>query len=310
MSTINKTVLITGINGFIGSRLCEFLQTEGYKVVGIEASKASKADYICNVKNRNKLLQILNNVKPDAIIHTAAVKDLISCEKSKVNSWNTNVESTRTLVNYLIDNPKTKLIYLSSDVIFDGIKGDYKENDYASPINWYGTTKLHSELLISQIKNFAICRTALVIGDLIESYIPMLKEEVKNNILKNQTLLPHYIYIRLKNNLPVSLPNNIISSPTHVDLLCKSILKIIQKDLRGIFHTTGSEQISRYDYAVKIAKYHNFNHELISINNASVWKLRPKNIGMNVDRTFDVLELKKEDWDIESINKKILWIEI
>lgn len=303
-----KKILITGANGFIGKQISEKLIQSQNELIRIDLV-GNKDVLEVDVSNSEALNKFLNSAKPDVIVHTAAVKDLVSCEDDRLKAWDTNVESTRTLVNYSHVN-KCKIVFISSDVIFDGEKGDYSENDFPNPINWYGTTKLHSEFLIKQTDDYAICRTALVIGDLNQAYTEILKGELETPVLRNQTLLPHYIYNRLKKALTVRLPDNIISSPTHVELLAESIDRIIQNDLKGVFHTTGSEIISRYDFALKLANFHNLNSSLIEVDNSQVFKLRPKNIGMNVKNTFQNLGILEKEWDIESVFKKIKWTEI
>lgn len=199
-----------------------------------------------------------------------------------------------------------KIIYISSDVVFDGVSGNYKENDLPNPINWYGTTKYHSELLIKQIPDHAICRTALVIGNFRKADENMLNTEIRKNNLSVQSLFPYFLIKKMLKNKVAKFSDKTISSPTHVDLLLISIYKIIKMNLKGVFHIVGSESVSRYDFAVKIADYLKLDKKLIKKDSHIDYILRPKNLKMNVDYTYKQMKLKKKDWDIENLIKRII----
>ena len=233
------------------------------------------------------------------------MKGLVECEVNKIKAWDINVGSTEVIVHYAKKNGQ-KVIYISSDVVFDGVNGNYKESDLPNPINWYGTTKYHSELLVKQIPNYAICRTALVIGNLRKEDEDILNSEIKKDNLSVQSLFPYFLIKKMLKDEKVKFSDKTISSPTHVDLLLISIYKIIKMDVEGIFHTTGSEAVSRYDFAIKIAEYLKFDKKLIKKGSHSDYILRPKNLNMNISATYKKIGLKNEDWNIENLIKRII----
>lgn len=294
-----KRIIITGSAGYIGKHLYKSLSREN-EVVGIDIVKSNTTDEMIDVTNSKQLRDFLEINDCEIIIHTGAIKDLSGCEDNKIRAWETNVASTNTIVQHSSGKKNIKIVYISSDVVFDGAKGDYLTTDLPNPINWYGQTKLQSELLLRQLENYAICRTALVIGDLEGQYITNLKNELDHNVLKNQTLLPHYVFQRLSKGKHVNFPKGIISSPTHVNLIVAGISKIIDLDSRGLFHLTGSEQISRFDFAIKVAAYGKLNKKLIIADESNISSLRPKNIGMDIKETYSRLELNPKDWDVNS----------
>lgn len=305
---VNDIILITGSSGFIGGQLVSYLTDKNFLVMGLDIkAKGKQRIDVCNSK---KMVDFLNFYQPRVIIHTAAIKSLEGCESNKVESWETNVGSTQTLVQYVHSHPKVKLIYFSSDVIFDGKNGDYKETDLPNPINWYGKTKLYSELLVRQLENFAVCRTALVLGDLPENNLLSLKKEIQKPILDNQSLLPHYVFNRLLRYQEVRLPTDVISSPTHVNLICKVIEKILKFDSRGVFHCAGSEPISRFELACRIADFCHLNKKLVIKDNSRISELRPKDISMNIESTYRRLGLKPESGNVEAILKEINFLKL
>jgi dTDP-4-dehydrorhamnose reductase len=297
-------ILITGSQGYIGNHIYQTLKNEGKDVLGVD--RVEGADLQVDITN-STFESFLFELKPDVIVHTAALKDLKYCEENRYEAWEANVGPSIGILNYAKSNSKVKVIYISSDVIYDGLKGNYKTSDTPNPINWYGSTKLQNEIILKIHENTAIMRTALVYGDLTPLYSDLLRNELNNEILLNQSLLPHYIYNRLSKNKTVKLPDNIISSPTYLVTLARGILNAIDFDLKGIYHLAGSEIISRYGFAVKVANFHKLDEKLIEKDERAILSYRPKNVGMDIDDSYDELKLKKEDWGVDAVLKKINW---
>ncbi|EKD53598.1 MAG: dTDP-4-dehydrorhamnose reductase (RfbD-2) [uncultured bacterium] len=298
-------ILITGSNGFIGRHLYRNFQTN-YELLGLDL----KNDIVTNTKildcsDLGLLTKELNNFKPDVIIHTAAIKQLELCEEHRAFSWKVNVNSTETIAKYSKESG-AKVIYISSDVVFDGETGDYEENQPPSPINWYGATKVASENAVRLLPNSAICRTALVIGNIDDDYSQILNNELKNDILQNQTLFVQYTARRLKMGFPVYISSAYMSNPTSVLLLTSMISKITQNNLSGIFHTVGSTAISRLDFARLVARIYGLNSSLIITDDSKISTIRPKDITLSFKSTYDRLDLSEKDGSLELAVSKIL----
>lgn len=300
----NTKIFITGSAGLIGSSLYTVLKQTDFVVYGVDSAEGISVDCVLDVSLKAQLKQKLNEFNPQIIIHAAAIKSLTNCEDDKLRSWDVNVESTAEIVQYAKIHD-VKIVYISSDVVFDGKVGNYKEIDQPNPINWYGTTKYHSELLIREIPNSVICRTALVLGNLRDGDKKQLVIELESDVLNNQSLLPYFVLDRLKNGQKVMLPNQIISSPTHIDLLKTAVIELIKKNLKGIYHCTGSEPVSRYDFAIKIAEFFNLDKTLIEVDESNILAIRPKNLSMNVKNTYEEIGLKISDWNIENLINKL-----
>src|SRR5712671_4529877 len=97
--------------------------------------------------------------------------------------------------------------------------------------------KPFSEIILRSVPGALVCRTALITGSLSDTYKKILATELNNKVLVNQTLLPQYIYARLKSSYPVRLPSQIISNPTPVELLAAFVERGIALDAEGIVHT-------------------------------------------------------------------------
>ncbi len=306
---MKKKILITGSAGFIGSYLFSYLTRRKFEVRGIDIKKSGsnlEKNIIYDISDKKLLDRQLEIFNPDVIIHCAAIKSLTVCEEKKEEALKSNVLSTGYIANYASTHP-VKVIYISSDVVFNGDCGDYLERDNVDPINWYGKTKAFSEIIVRRLPNFAICRTALVIGNLTAEYKEILRNELNNDVLVNQTLLPQYIYHRFKRRSDVVLPSKVISNPTPIDLLSYFILKIIQKDATGIFHTVGPNSVSRYEVAKIIADIFKFDSKHLKEDNINISPLRPRNISLNSEITYRILGINSERWQLKDylLNKKL-----
>ena len=139
----------------------------------------------------------------------------------------------------------TKIIHISTDYVFSGNRNIYNESDIPNPLSYYGKNKLESEnILRSSNRNYLIIRPSVIFGN------------TGNNF---------YVWVRdsLKNNKDISVVTDQISNPTWSWSLSEAIYKCILSNISGLFHYGGEEIISRYDFAVKIAKVHGFNTDRI-----------------------------------------------
>jgi dTDP-4-dehydrorhamnose reductase len=245
-----KKILITGVSGLLGSKMAylfsretswETLGTYNRNRIDIPASM-HKTD-LANEKEVNKLVSSIN---PDVIIHTAALTGVDYCETHKEEAWRVNVDGTRNIAE-IAEKINAKLIYISTDYVFDGEKGMYKENDQTHPVDYYGETKLEGEKVVKETcDGYLIVRPSVLYGwnpvklNFVTWMIKELKEGNKINIVKDQ-----------------------FNTPTLADDLAELILEMIKKEALGIFHTSGSERISRFDFALKIAGIFELNKNLI-----------------------------------------------
>jgi len=287
-----RRILVTGSSGLIGSSFCEAL-CKDFVIVGVDKESPSKGNCDTFIKGdvtKGNTLKKIYEKNFDCLIHCAAIKDLFCCEKNPKLARNVNVESTKKL--YGIANKKSaKFIFLSSDVVFDGVKGQYSTKDSTHPINEYGKNKETCEKFLMNRKNVAICRTALVFGRLNRFQRAQFNKSEENGEITNQSFLLHYIIHKLKENTVVFLPKDTKSNPTYTDLLIKQIRAIIDKDLEGLFHTCGKDALSRFEFGEMIAGTWNLNKELITPTFEES-KLRPKDISLKVDETEKKLGFK------------------
>lgn len=221
----------------------------------------------CDISDQNALNSIINRLKPGIIIHTAGLSSLEKCEKEEKTAYRINTEGTNNIINAMQNFvPQSKLIFLSTDYVFDGSRGMYKEEEIPNPVTVYGKTKLKAEnSIMDNLKNHAICRTANVYGR-------------GGNFF-------NYILSSLDSNTVIKVFQDAFFSPTCIDNLLEMITMIIEKDQTGLFHTAGSERINRYNFAKKIAKAFKKDENLITEAKRPADSLIAFDLSLSIEKT-------------------------
>jgi len=279
-----QKILITGSNGLLGQKLVNlFSNIDNYEVFALSRGNNRNettnkyAYYSIDITNSKKLVELINSLKPHFIVNCAAMTNVDECQKEKEKCDLINVEAVKTLVNCAREN-NTHLIQISTDFIFDGDNGPYKEDDEPNPINYYGLSKLKSEdiIIISEIK-YTILRTILVFG-------------IVDNMSTNNIVL--FVKKALENKQEVTMVDDQYRMPTFVDDLAQACLLSIQNQAYGVFHISSSELLSVYEMAIQIAKV--FELDVSLINRISTSQLnqlakRPPKTGFDLKKSRKIL---------------------
>lgn len=249
---IKKRILVIGSNGMLGQRITEFYnksdKVELMCVSAEENSFISKVQYKqLDISQKDQVRQVILNFFPDVIINTAAFTNVDKSETEKETAWKINVGGVENIALYswTID---ARLIHFSTDYIFDGKNGPYTEDDKPNPIGYYGRTKFASEnsIRVSGTR-FTIVRSNVLYGpskygrpDFVKWVINSLQKGEKIRIVTDQ-----------------------IGNPTYIDDLVDAVNKIIEFKKEGVYNIGGREQISRFDFTLRIAKYFSLDEKLI-----------------------------------------------
>ena len=273
-------ILLTGANGLLGRHLVKKLAEKGYEVIAT-AKGESKINSIGNGKVKFLSLDItdgaavnklMNEVKPDVVLHTAAMTQVDECELNKIDCWNTNVTATRFLIDSAKET-KSRIIFISTDFVFDGLHGPYKEEDEPNPVNYYGSTKLAAEKAVIQSGlDWAIVRTVLVVGNTEDGQRQNILTWVKEKLEKGET---------------IKVVDDQVRTPTYVEDLADGIILILEKKSKGIFHIAGKDTLTPYQIARQTAEFLKLNSKLIEKSDASNFTqaaLRPPTTGFKIDK--------------------------
>ncbi|RKY56259.1 MAG: hypothetical protein DRP89_01725 [Candidatus Neomarinimicrobiota bacterium] len=299
-------IFITGASGFLGGHLTK-LSAEKYNTVG--AYHSYKFD-IPNVKSvysdlsKPKLLvELFNSYKPDIIIHNAAYPNPDKCEENPDLAFKINTESTGAIAKWAERNNR-RLIFISTDMVFDGRKGNYSEEDPVGPLSTYAKTKVEAEkLVLDKCKNAVVCRIALMYGRGV--FPRQYGSEWLERVLKEK--------YSSKIEEPILLFSDQYRSMISVNNSARAIMEVALTDYCGILHLGGSERINRYEFGEKLCdalglpqsliretKYDDLTfRRLIQKNPAgkAFGRLgrntpRPKDVSLNISRASSFLKTK------------------
>jgi len=271
--------LVTGASGLLGNKTVK-LAKKDYTVTPLHHTKPLHSNSLkLDITDAIEVSNLFSKLKPNVVIHTASETNVDKCETEKEHAWKINVEGTRNIA-LACSKIGAKLVYISTDYVFDGEKGNYNEEDKPNPINYYGVTKLEGEnQVIQHCKNYAILRTSVLYG-----WHPW-----KQNFAT-------WIISMLKQNKEITIVKDHYNTPTLADNLAEITIEAVQEDLQGLYHVSGSERISRYEFAQQIAKTFNLDPNLIKpikMRQLAAWiAKRPKDSSLNTDKIQKQLKTK------------------
>ena len=227
--------------------------------------------------------RLISDYKPELLVHAAAIGNVDFCEENKEVCYNVNVLSLRRLFSEA-HRKGSKIIYISTDYVFDGKKGLYKENDIPRPINYYGLTKfVGEEMALSH--GGAVIRIAAVYGT---GY--------------GRTNFGKFIVEKLSKREKVNAAYDQYISPTLNTQIGDAVLKLAEKEFRGVVHISGP-RMSRYDFSLEICKKFGFDASYISpaaIDSFNFKSPRPKD--SSLDNSFGS---KLTGLELSDINKSL-----
>ncbi len=244
-----KKVLITGGSGLLGYNLIKTFSHHKtkYKVFGIYFKNCIFPENCIGLKldlrNSSDVKKTMEKIKPDIIIHCAALTDVDLCEKEKDECYQTNVISTKNLCDY---KPK-KFIYISTDAVYPGITGNYSEDSETRPVNYYGQTKLEAEKIVSQLEDNSILRVNIF------GINPT-----------NKLSLAEWFIKKFKNGEPIKGFTDVYFNPILVNHLSDIIIETIERNITGLYNIGSPDIISKYEFGIKVAEVFKFNTNLIS----------------------------------------------
>lgn len=280
-----KKILITGSNGLLGQKLIKFLIDKNkYYIYGVSRgenrlqNKEGYTYYNIDITDKVKLTEFINNIQPNFIIHTAAMTNVDQCELNKKECDLINVNTVKHIVE-ICKKQNIHLIHISTDFIFDGKKGYYKEEDIPNPISYYGLSKLKSEQIIldANIK-YTILRTILVFG---------LTDELKNNIVL-------WVKNNIENKQQINVVTDQLRMPTFVDDLAKACIYAVENKVEGIFNVSTNKLMSIFEISLEIADTFNLDKSFINPIPTSLLDQpakRPPITGFDLKKSIDQLKL-------------------
>lgn len=223
-----KKILITGGDGQLGRSFSSNYQ-EKYNILSLGRDSL-------DITNEEQILKVIKEFQPNIILNCAAMTDVDGCEDNPIIAETINALAIKNLLDVF----KGFFIHISTDYVFDGKKGPYKESDIPNPINMYGKTKLFGEEIVKNNSNqWVILRTNVLFG------------------LASKASFVSWVVNSLKENKEIFVVNDQINNPVWINDFAKIIDLVISNNLKGLFHVGSDTLSSRYEFANMIAEVFN-----------------------------------------------------
>ena len=286
---MGRRLLVTGGAGFLGAHIL----TEAGGELALHAVDAATAPFAretlswhtLDLRDRKALQDLVLRLEPDVVVHTAALSDIDFCESNPREAEVVNTEATLQLAE-LCRRTGARLIFFSSDSVFDGTRGGYRETDPPRPLNHYARTKVRAERGIRDIlANHVIIRPSLIMG------LPVLTSG--NSFLWR-------LLQSLESGLPSAFPRVEIRTPIDVVTLSRATLELVGLTFTGVLHLAGNDRLSRYEIARRIACALGYPAELIVDKEpqpAHGRALRPVDASLDNTLAKSVLTTPMKDFD-------------
>lgn len=279
---MSKRILITGSNGLLGQKLVSLLKKNHQLLATSTGSNIinDKSNYsysTLDITDKKSVELLFHSFKPEVVINSAAMTNVDGCEDEKEKCFDINVKAVQTLCD-LCEEFNSHLIHVSTDFIFDGQDGPYKEEDVANPLSYYGTTKHESELVLRESKvNWTILRTIILYG-------------TADNLKRNNIVL--WGRKALKDGQSLNIIDDQFRSPTLAEDLAQACKLAFEKNAFGIFNTSGKDIMSIFEMVERMAEFYKCdksNINRISSDTLNQKAKRPPKTGFVLDKAIKEL---------------------
>lgn len=274
-------ILVTGASGLLGKKVYS-IASRRHKVIGTYCSNKSSDSLVrFSLSSLEEIKPFLDLHKPQVIIHTASLTDVNMAEESARLAKLVNGDATIALA-YWCEQNEARLIYLSTDYVFDGETGPYDEFSTPYPVQIYGFTKLLGEMMLREHKGGTVVRVGILHGFNDQYDKPTVTTQVVKALKSGETLI---------------MDHGRIKYPTLIDDVAEGLLQIAEEGLSGIFHVCGSEGLTRYEWGLRVADVFKLDSSLLVPDpdkERDFWPRRPNEV-----KLLDTL-LRFKHHDIDS----------
>ncbi len=287
-------ILVSGASGLLGSNLALEAASQ-HTVFGIThhhslhttAFSVQQTDLL----NPGSLENLLDNIQPDWVIHCAAQANVDACEKDPNLAYQLNVELPQRLAAS-VGRSGARLLHVSTDAVFDGVRGNYSESDTPNPLSVYARTKWLAEERVLEANPAAL----------------VVRVNLFGWSTTGKRSLAEFFYNNLLQGHSVNGFQDVYFCPLLVTDLAQLFLSMLEKRLSGLYHAFSRTSASKYEFGLAVARRFNLDASLISpvsISQASLAAVRSPNLTMRTDKLAQALGLPLPSWQ-EGLEKLYL----
>ena len=255
----------------LGKDIFKQMIEEGYEVFvvnrNIDSQVSSRHSIICDISNIESFTQVLKTIRPMIVIHCAAMVDIEYCENNPENAIKINYNPIKTIIDNLVNN--AKLIFISTDSVFDSSKSSKRENDKKNPINIYSKTKSDAEDLICRsMDNFVIVRC-----------------NIYGFHLNWRGSLAEWAIVKLIQGREFAGYDNVIFNPLYTRQVAAYLSRILYTNFNGVIHLGSEKPISKYEFIIQLGNALKLpiSKVLKSSLIEGIWAPRHHNTSLNID---------------------------
>jgi dTDP-4-dehydrorhamnose reductase len=272
-ANLSSKIFITGGSGLLGSKFT----SDSHDIIRTFNTNPDNKCISLDITDEKDVLNKIEAINPDLVVHSAALTNVDYCEDHRQEAYEINVKGTQNVVK-ACEKMDCKLIYVSTDFVFDGKKGLYKEDDKTNPLGYYALTKLQGEGTVQNSGlNYAIARVSVLYG----------WHKRPNFVM--------WVINELNDNNKINVVTDQYNSPTFADNAADAIIKKFEKNKEGIYHIAGNERINRFEFAKNIAEVFDLDKTLINPIKSSEFvqkAKRPKDSSLSVEKVEGDLKIK------------------
>ncbi len=282
-----QSVLITGGSGLLALNWACCMRNSWEPVLALHSRKVKlegvRSAFV-DLESPATLKKQLAVIRPDLVVHTAGLTSVDLCEQQPAAAMHANAELARNVAQ-ATGSLSIKLIHISTDHLFAGNKAFNTETDAPAPLNVYARTKLQAEQSVQQENPAALL--------------------VRTNFFgwghRYRQSFSDWIIYSLRSGKPVTMFDNVYFTPVLADVLAMSAHYLAENDERGIINLVGDERISKYDFALRLARVFGLPSELIQrgkLSRSSLLAKRP--LDMSLDNTQARKQLGRDVGSLDS----------
>lgn len=280
---LQNRIVFTGITGLLGGYFLKNRDLD-YKIIGIanrNLQKETDTFFKIDISNKRSIINFVRKIKPRVIVHAASIGNVDYCESHPDEAYKVNVEGTKNVIE-ASKEVNARLIFMSSNAVYDGINYPFGEKSKVNPIDVYGQTKVEGENLLRKSNlNYTILRLMTMYG--------WPQSGGRANPVA-------WVIDKLRKGEAINVVNDIYNNHLWAGQAADVVWEIIKNNTNiNIYNVAGKDCMNRFELALKVAKVFDLDSSLISPVDSSFFKniaARPKNTCFNTSKIENELGIK------------------